>query len=362
MAENGWWETVQSWYSFLGPNRYIQTGAIIIVSILAAKFFDWAICGVVGRWTRRTKTDFDDKFIALMHRPIFMSVLLIGLGMATKKLEPAATIEWTTLAALKTIAIFVWLVFFVRFTTLILTWLAKHEARVPLVQARTAPLLENVAKVLFIGGAVYFMFLTWNIDVTAWLATAGVLGIAIGFAAKDTLANLFAGVFILTDAPYKIGDYIVLDSGERGMVTQIGIRSTRLLTRDDVEITIPNAVMGGAKITNETGGPHEKERIRVKVGVAYGSDIDQVERVLMDVGTGHEEICEEPEPRVRFRTFGNSGLEFELLCWITEPVHRGRLLHELNREVYKRFGAEGIEIPYPKRDVYIREMPGGTVQ
>ena len=112
------------------------------------------------------------------------------------------------------------------------------------------------------------------------------------------MANLFSGVFILADAPYKIGDFVVLDSGERGEVTHIGIRSTRLLTRDDVEVTIPNAVMGNTKIINESGGPHEIQ-VRVQVGVAYGGDIDLVREVLMNIAEMAESVCDDPEPRVR---------------------------------------------------------------
>jgi MscS family membrane protein len=85
---------------------------------------------------------------------------------------------------------------------------------------------------------------------TAWLASAGIIGIAVGFAAKDTLANLFSGVFILADSPYKLGDYVVLEDNSRGKVTQIGLRSTRMLTRDDVEVTVPNSIMGNTKIIN----------------------------------------------------------------------------------------------------------------
>jgi small-conductance mechanosensitive channel len=140
------------------------------------------------------------------------------------------------------------------------------------------------------------------------------------------------------------------------MVTHIGIRSTRLLTRDDVEITVPNGVMGNAKITNEAGGPDQRRRIRVRVGVAYGSDIDHVRATLMDVALNHEIVCKSPEPRVRFRAFGESGLDIELLCWIDEPVLSGRVLDALNTQVYKRFLQEGIEIPYPKRDVYLYSM------
>jgi small-conductance mechanosensitive channel len=177
--------------------------------------------------------------------------------------------------------------------------------------------------------------------------------LAISFAAKDTLANLFSGVFIVADAPYKLGDFIVLDSGERGEVTHIGIRSTRLLTRDDVEVTVPNSIMGNAKITNESGGPHEKYRLRVKVGVAYGSDIDKVHAVLLDVANSHPDVAREPAPRVRFRGFGDSSLDHELLCWVEKPVKRGLVLHLLNTEIYKRFMVEEIEIPFPQRDVHL---------
>ena len=88
---------------------------------------------------------------------------------------------------------------------------------------------------------------------------------AVGFAAKDTLANLFGGIFILADAPYKVGDFVVLGSGERGEVTQVGLRSTRILTRDDVEVTVPNAMIANDTIVNESGGPWVKHRVRVRV-------------------------------------------------------------------------------------------------
>jgi small-conductance mechanosensitive channel len=218
-------------------------------------------------------------------------------------------------------------------------------------------LFTNLAAIIIIALAVYFIFQAWHIDMTAWLASAGIVGIAVGFAAKDTLANIFSGVFIMADSPYKIGDYVVLDNNERGKITHIGIRSTRMLTRDDVEVTVPNSIMGNSKIINESGGPHEKFRIRVKVGVAYGSDADQVERILLDVARTEPRVCESPEARVRLRTFGPSSLDYELLCWVNEPELRGRVLHHLNTAVYKAFNQEGIEIPYSKQDLYIKEMP-----
>jgi len=147
-----------------------------------------------------------------------------------------------------------------------------------------------VATVLIVAIAAYALLQVWNIDPTAWLASAGVVGIAVGFAAKDTLANLFAGFFIIADVPYKLGDYVVLDAGERGEITRVGIRSTRLLTRDDVEVIIPNSELANHKIVNESGGRWVKFRIRLKVGVAYGSDLDRVVEVLEEVARENRNV------------------------------------------------------------------------
>ena len=221
-------------------------------------------------------------------------------------------------------------------------------------------LLQNVIKVVSFALFVYFLFLAWNFDLTAWVASAGIVGLALSFAARDSLSNLFAGVSIVADAPYKTGDFIILETGERGVVTHIGLRSTRLMTRDDVEITIPNGVIGNSKIINEAGGPTQKHRIRVAVGVAYGSDIDHVIDVLEKVAADHDEVCPDPAPRVRFRRFGDSSLDFELLCWINQPVDRGRLSHDLHCKVYKAFATSDIEIPFPQRDLHVRSLPAGS--
>ena len=345
------------WLREYGPNEWLRALIIAGASLAVAVLVDWIVLRLIGRWTRKTTTDVDDRLVSMLHAPLFVSVIVVGLMLATIQLPLAEFSEWLTLAILETIVIGLWMLFAVRFTRLSLEVLSRHQDRFRIVQRRTLPLFNNLAALVLFGAGVYFLLLAWEIDVTGWLASAGIVGIAISFAAKDTLANLFAGVFILADAPYKVGDFVILDTGERGRVTHIGIRSTRMLTRDDVEITIPNAVMGNSKIVNESGGPYEKERVRVQVGVAYGTDIDQVREVLMDIAIAHPAVHGHPEPLVRFRRFGDSGLEFELLGWIDEPVLRGSTIDALNCEVYKRFMAEGIEIPYPKRDVYVRELP-----
>ena len=341
-----------------GLPGFLQALVLVVLSIVCAKLADWILSSYVSRLVGKTETTIDDELVELMHRPVFLLVLFLGLGMAAEQAGLPENGLWITKAILKTLGIIVLVLFLIRASRLILDALSRNQDRFHLVQSRTLPLFYNISLLVIIGAAVYFLFISWEIDPTAWLASAGIIGLALSFAAKDSLANLFAGAFILADAPYKIGDFVVLDTGERGRVTHIGLRSTRMLTRDDVEITIPNAVMGNSKITNESGGPYEKERIRVKVGVAYGTDVDRVEELLISIAVSHPEIMREPEPRVRFRAFGESSLDFELLGWIQEPVLRGRLRHLLCKEIYKAFAEEGIEIPYPKRDVYLHGDAG----
>jgi len=112
---------------------------------------------------------------------------------------------------------------------------------------------------------------------------------------------------------------------------------------------------------NETGGPYQKMRVRVNVSVAYGSDVERVREILLSCTEGVEHVVADPVPRVRFRSFGASGLDFELLAWIERPVHRGRVLDRLNTRVYDAFNAHGIEIPYAKQDVYVKELPKGAL-
>lgn len=347
---------IQSYLPYLSENRIIQASLIfLIASILSAtvKFF---IGRIQVHAAGRTSTQIDDHFFLIIKKPLSISILLIGAHLALVRSQ--LFVEQINLidACLQTIAVIYWIGALISFSRFALNLVSHNETRIKIVQRHTLPLFQNLAIIVFYGAGIYFIFLAWDIDVTAWVASAGILGLALSFAAKDTLANLFAGVFILADSPYKIGDYIVLDSGERGCVTHIGIRSTRILTRSDEEITIPNAIMGNTKITNETAGPYSKYRIRIQVGVAYGSDIQEVRKVLLSATENIKGIESDPEPRVRFRTFGDSSLNFELLCWISEPVLRGRVSDQVNEAVYNLFNKNEIKIPFPQRDVNLRKF------
>lgn len=321
-------------------------GAAIVVRLVVLR--------IATGLARRTRFRIDNDIVDALRRPVFWTLVFIGVALAYQAWAP----EDSTLLRriLVTLGIWYWMKALMRVSDIVLDALARRAHTHVWIEPRSLPLYEISAKLFVVGAAAYAIMATWNIDVTAWLASAGIVGIAVGFAARDTLANLFAGIFILADAPYKLGDFIVLDSGERGRVTDIGIRSTRLLTRDDIEITLPNAVIANTKITNETGGPYKKTRVRATVGVAYGSDIDRVREVLKGVLDDCEYVERYPEPQTRFRSMGDSSLVFEVRGWVAEPVLVGRTVDALNTAIYKRFAETGIEIPFPQRVVHLTKQ------
>ncbi len=348
-------QLIQDYLPLVSDNRMIQGSLIILIGAIFSGLAKGFINKIQLHATSRTANLLDDQFFELLKKPFSLSILLVAIYLGVIRSELVVEKLPVLKSILVSVAVFYWLRCFLSGSKFALKHLSHNNQKVKLVQKHTLPLFENLAVLVLYAVAVYFLFVAWSIDVTAWVASAGILGLALSFAAKDTLANLFAGVFILADTPYRIGDFIVLDSGERGLVTHIGIRSTRILTRSDVEITIPNAIMGNTKVTNETAGPHSKYRLRLPVGVAYGSDIPQVRVALLKVASENSQVESFPEPRVRMRSFGDSSLNFELLCWVAEPVLRGLVSDLLLEGIYDEFNQENIEIPFPQRDVNLKQ-------
>ena len=327
----------------------------ILLSMIIAKISDIIFTSILRRMAGRTENSVDDKIIDTLHKPIYYTILFIGLGFSTSLIESLNSIQFIINGCLKTLIVIIWGSAIFKSFIFIVKWYSGRSGVRKHHQKRLIPLFDNLGKIVIFIAAVYFIFIGWGVNVTGWLASAGILGVVLGFAAKDTLANLFAGIFIMADSPYKENDYINLDTGERGYVKNIGIRSTRIMTRDDIEITIPNSVIANSKIINESGGPYERERVRVNISVAYGSDIKKVREILTSIAMNADEVCSDPVPRVRFREFGDSALIFQLLFWIEKPEMRGRVVDSINSIIYDRFNADGIEIPFPQRTLHIKK-------
>ncbi|HZV47804.1 MAG TPA: mechanosensitive ion channel domain-containing protein [Thermodesulfovibrionales bacterium] len=336
----------------ISASPYINAILFVLILIVFAKFIDILVDKVFRRFARFTKSDVDDLIIDAIHRPIYLTIILVGCTVVIAYLQPSPEIIWYVNNSLYSIIAVLWTITMIKTGNIIIEKVLSKASDVTGLRKDIIPLIENVFKIGLIGGTLMIVLSIWKINVTPLLASAGIVGVAIAIAAKDTLSNFFGGISIFIDRPYKIGDYIVIEGGERGEVASIGVRSTRIKTRDDVLITIPNAIIANSKIINESA-PIPNFRVRVAISVAYGSDIDLVEKTLLEIASVNDNILPEPDPRVRFREFGDSALNFELLCWAREPSLRGRIVHELNRAIYKNFGELGITIPFPQRDLHI---------
>jgi small-conductance mechanosensitive channel len=347
---------VPAWH-FMQDYPLMLVVVMFLLGYGIGKAIQWVLHVLLSQAAKRTANTLDDQLIDYLISPVVQTTVILALVAAEKSFGFGESVDWFLVRALFTLLLLFWGRAWFKATSLAIASMSRDAGKFELLQPRTRPLFEMVVKLLLFTVFVWLFMQLWSIDGTAWLASAGVIGIAVGFAARDTLANLISGVSIIADAPYKIGDYIILDTGERGVVTELGMRSTRLLTRDDVEISIPNAVMGNAKITNESGGPAVEHRIRIPIGVAYGTDPEKVVEVLEDVAREDEMILDLPSPRVRMRAFGSSSIDFQLLGWIKYPEQRGLATHRLLIKIDKRFKEEGITIPFPQQDVYIKSVP-----
>ena len=341
----------KEYYNLVLSNTALKGLALIVVSIISAKIVDIIFSLIFKRVVKTTKTTLDDKILQLLHKPIVYSILFVGFILSIKTIALPERVEFVLVGCFKTVTTIIWLFVISKILVMSMDWASRQTASSNILQKNTLPLFNNLGKIGIGLFGAYLIFLSWDININGILASAGVLGVVLGLAAKDTVSNFFAGIFLMADAPFKEGDYILLDTGERGYVKKMGLRSTRFMTRDDIEITIPNSVIAASKIVNESGGPGETERVRVNIQVAYKTDIEKVKTILVNIAKKNENVLKLPEPRVRFREFADHGLRLQLLFWIHKPEIRGRTVDSVNTEIYKTFEEHNILIPFPTMNV-----------
>ena len=352
--------TFKEYFAIVNEIVPLRRVAVVLIYGILAKGADIFIDRVLLRIAVKTRISFDEKLINYLHFPICWTIFLLGVlhALAIRPLSEPWDDILPHLA--QSIILAIWLVAMVR----IFNWLVDYYMSSAHERGKIGKdlfmLLKNVLRVLVIVAGLLWLMAIWKINLTPLFASAGIAGIAVALAAKDTLANFFGGISIFMDNTYKTGEYIILESGERGEVMEIGIRSTRIKTRDDVMVTVPNSLIANSKIINESA-PQPRFRIRVPVGVAYGSNLDRVESVLLAVAGANENIEKDPEPRVRLRSFADSSVNFELLCWVRDPRDKGLETHNLLKEAYNAFGEHAITIPFPQRDIHIiKSSPDGV--
>lgn len=337
----------------VSAHPYVQALVILGTALVAALVILPFVAGFVRYLTRKTETDVDDQIISALNTPIVYFVVLVGASFSLPLLALPPGVESVAGSIIKTLFVLVVGQAIFRVVRILLDGAVRSE-RLTTVNAQTAPLFKNLSLIVIGAAVLYGLFIVWGIDVTAWLASAGIIGIAVGFAAKDTLSNIIAGVFILADKPYSVGDFVELGSGETGIVESIGLRSTRIVTFSDAEVTIPNTVIANEAIINKSTGP-DTGRVNLDIGVAYGTDVEKVKKLLLGVANDHEKVLDDPEPAVFFTEFADSSLNFRLACRVRDPLDVYGTKSELRFIVDDLFRKENIEIPFPQRDVNLKK-------
>ena len=195
---------------------------------------------------------------------------------------------------------------------------------------------------------------TLGFELTSLTVVAGALGVGLGFGLRNIIENFVSGLIILGERPIQLGHRI--EVGDTiGRVVRIGARSTAVLTNDNIRIIIPNSELITGRVVNWSHGDGQI-RLRVPVGVSYRSDVQLVQKLLLEVASANESVLENPAPAVIFVEFGESALNFELRVWTRELLDRpGRLTSQLNFSIWEKFREHDIEIPYPQRDLYLKE-------
>ncbi|HEB68341.1 MAG TPA: mechanosensitive ion channel family protein [Desulfobulbus sp.] len=336
----------------LGRYQLGERALLICVYALLAKAADLFIDRLLMKIANRTQWEADERIMEIIHRPICWSIFLLGITHASL-IEPVPPPPWNMILPniIKTLILMVWWISLIREITAMnennMSWVLEK------IDKTHFYMIKNISRIVILFTGILWALVIWKVNLTPLFASAGIIGIAIALAAKDTLANFFGGIALFVDAAYKVGDYIILDSGERGEVVEVGIRSTKIKTRDDILITIPNSIMSTTKIINQSA-PEPRYRIRIDVGVGYNSELRLVEKTLLRVAAENHALAEKPEPRVRVRSFGESAILFQLLVWVQDPRHRGRETHNLLKMIHSAFRDQGIEIPFPQRDIYLK--------
>lgn len=232
--------------------------------------------------------------------------------------------------------------------------------RAGLSKGVSAAMSTLVYYIVMIVGTLVIMPLTISgFNVQTLSVMLGAVSFGIGFGMRNIADNFISGIILLIERPIKVSDRIEVD-GIYGTVVEIRARATIVRTNDEVDIIIPNSEFISGRVTNASYGT-QRIRFRFPVGVHYKSDVNVVTKALVEAGMETEGILIDPPPEARFMAFGDSSLNFELWVWTVDMFSRPAVLRSrINYKIWEKLKKYGVEIPYPQRDVYIKEAPGRT--
>ena len=332
---------------------------ILIVFWAVGKSSEYTLKHWVSLLVKKTETDLDDRVLDRIKRPLHYLILFTGVYIAFSRLPLTGTINSVIdgLIYVAGVSVAVYLVY--SLFDEVIKWYSgriaeETEAR---LDKEFLPLIEKLLAVFVFLGGLIAVLRHFNQDIYSLVTALGVGSLAIGLAAKDTLANMISGFTIMVDRPFRPGDRVELNSGEIGDVLEIGMRSTKIKTFHDTILVVPNSDLVNTRLINHSY-PDSKVNGRIKVGVAYGTDMEKAKRVMKEASLAVEEVLNDPEPKVYFTGFGDSALNLLLIFWVESYSIRFATEDKVNMEVNRRFAEAGIEIPFPIRTIITAKNQG----
>lgn len=350
----------------LGPLNFLVEydllGAVIIVlaAMVCSKLVNVILKKVVHRFASKTKTTLDDELVKAVRRPIFLTLLLIGLYLAMRSVWHLSSYEDIIDKVAVVLAILLAFYTLIRVVNALFRWYGREvSARTKTdVDDKYLSIFKRVLDVtlLVIAGMIVLRYL--GIEITPLLAGLGIGGLAVALALQDTLGNFFAGFHMLSDKAIKVGDYIELENGVGGHVDDISWRTTRIKKTDGNYVILPNSKLASSITTNYYFGKHEMY-FSVPVEVAYTSNLDKVEEIVNAVGKSVQKTVKgavkDYEPSVRFNAFGESNIKFNAILKVEKHGDQFLVRHEFIKRLKKDFDRKGIEMSYPVQNIHIRK-------
>ena len=332
-------------------NEYFQSLLILLGSIIFAGIFNFILKTYIKKLTERTKSDIDDTLLKLITKPVSILLFVIGLYFSLKSLS--ILIPYTLWIDRLFFVIFMLVISLL--ASRILSFLISRWLKVKKRFEKTPRLLSKIVTVVVYLIALLMILSYLKIEITPIVATLGLGGLAVGLALQSTFSNFFSGLYLLSDRPVTIGDYIKLEGDISGYIEDVGWRSTRIRTLPNTIVIIPNSKLAESVIINNSLPEHEMAAL-VQCGVAYGSDLKKVEEVTVDVARKIQKTVpgavKSFEPFIRYNTFGDSNINFSVILRVEKFVDKYLVTHEFIKALKERYNKEGIEISWPVRKIY----------
>jgi len=337
-------------------NKYFQSLIVIVAFVILTKLILVLFKNIFSKLVLKTKTDVDDLIVKKIRNPIFYILIILGVKTSVIPLNIQNGFAQNLNIILNSIIVII-ITYMISKTLSIIVdgWGKEWSKRTnSSIDDGILPLIHKaISAVIWIFGGLYLLNL-WGISIGPFLASLGIAGIAIGFAVKDSLANIFGGIQLILDKSIKVGDTVKLEKGDTGKVMDVGLRSTRVRNWDNEVIIIPNGQLANTSVVNYAQ-PDLSAREVVNFGVEYGSDPDKVKKVAMGVIKKVKTIVNEPEPFVRFINMGDFSLDFKLYFWVADYRQRFMTKDIVMTSLYRELKKAKIGIPFPTRTLYMHK-------